>query len=180
MKIYHYSPATLEYIGSGEADENPLEQGKYLVPANATTKEPLDNVPEDHVNLFDGDWYLELDLRGTVYWLPDGSKHTITKIGQPLPDGASTDEPLPEPEPLPTPDAVPQSCTPRQVRLALNELGDRAVVESVVAAANQDIQDSWEYSTVYKRKDPMIIELSEVLGWDDGKVDSLFILAATK
>ncbi len=176
MKIYHYNPATMEYIGSGLADENPLEKGEYLVPANATTKQPLEDVPDDHVNLFDGGWYLELDLRGTVYWLPDGSKHTIKSIGQSLPDGALTEEPLPEPEPV----AVPQSCTPRQVRIALNELGDREIVESVVAAANQDVQDSWEYSTVYKRQDPMILELSEVLGWDDDKLDALFTLAATK
>ncbi len=176
MKIHHYHPATKEYLGSGEADANPLEQGKYLVPANATTEQPNSDIPEDHVNIYTGEWIVELDLRGTTYWLPDGSKGQIVNIGEPLPDGATTTEPeAPE-----VPEEKPQSCTPRQARLALNELGERDIVESAVAASSRDVQDSWEYSTVYKRTDPMIIMLSSGLGWGDDKIDELFALAITK
>lgn len=36
MKIYHYSKDNFEYCFSEEADESPLEPGKYLIPAHAT------------------------------------------------------------------------------------------------------------------------------------------------
>lgn len=39
MQIYHYAPGTHQYIGSGVADADPMQAGKYLIPANATTIE---------------------------------------------------------------------------------------------------------------------------------------------
>jgi len=40
MKIYNYNKKTKEFTTQTIATENPLEKG-YLIPANATTKEPL-------------------------------------------------------------------------------------------------------------------------------------------
>ena len=37
MKIYNYDKVTKEFISETNATESPLEKGKYLVPANATT-----------------------------------------------------------------------------------------------------------------------------------------------
>jgi len=37
MKVYNYNKDTKEYISTTQATENPLEKGKYLIPANATT-----------------------------------------------------------------------------------------------------------------------------------------------
>lgn len=40
MKIYNYDNTTGDFISTGEADESPLEPGKYIVPAYATTIKP--------------------------------------------------------------------------------------------------------------------------------------------
>lgn len=41
MNVYNYHPYTLVYTGLSEADESPLEPGVFLIPAYATTEEPL-------------------------------------------------------------------------------------------------------------------------------------------
>lgn len=40
VRDYHYNPATLVYLGSSEADPDPLEDGVWLLPANATRVAP--------------------------------------------------------------------------------------------------------------------------------------------
>ena len=40
MNIFHYHPETLEYLGKGLADPDPLSPGKYLLPAFSTTTRP--------------------------------------------------------------------------------------------------------------------------------------------
>lgn len=71
---------------------------------------------------------------------------------------------------------VPQSITPRQIRLALNQLGLRAQVEAAIAAGSQNLKDEWQFTSAFERSNPEIIALGEALGAD---LDQLFILAAT-
>lgn len=54
MQIYHYSHKTGEYIGTGVADESPLEPGVWLIPANATSIPPLQPL-DGHIVMFRGD-----------------------------------------------------------------------------------------------------------------------------
>lgn len=40
MNIYNYHPITHEFTGASIADEDPLDKGRYLFPANSTNIEP--------------------------------------------------------------------------------------------------------------------------------------------
>lgn len=53
MRVYHYHEITREYLGSSEAMEDPMEPGRWLIPAWATTIAPPEAV-EGKVRYFDG------------------------------------------------------------------------------------------------------------------------------
>lgn len=75
MNIYNFNKETKEFISKTVATESPLEKGKYLIPANATIKEPL-ATKENFAVCFNEDkqeWeYIEDNRNKTVY-------STITK-----------------------------------------------------------------------------------------------------
>lgn len=58
-QIYHYDQQSCFFCCTGEADPSPLENGVWLVPANATTVEPP-VIPEGMAARWNGDsWSLE-------------------------------------------------------------------------------------------------------------------------
>ncbi|MBO6918371.1 MAG: hypothetical protein JJ858_08075 [Rhizobiaceae bacterium] len=88
MQIYNYHTITGEFLGTTEADENPLEPGEYIIPASATKLAP-EFANSGEVAVFDGQkWGNVIDHRGVEYWLSDGSHHTITQLGMTMPDNA--------------------------------------------------------------------------------------------
>lgn len=59
MRIYYYGSATGIFMGSGEAEPDPMEDGKYLIPANATLIEPPE-IPNGKRAVYRGGaWELE-------------------------------------------------------------------------------------------------------------------------
>jgi hypothetical protein len=94
MKIYHYNRQTGEYLYSSNATPDPLDTGKYLIPAFATTIQPL-TLNAGYVSCFvNGAWRAEEDHRGTV-WEKTTAKpisfrdlgplpHTLTKLIPPV------------------------------------------------------------------------------------------------
>jgi hypothetical protein len=84
----------------------------------------------------------------------------------------------------PIPKQVPQSVTPRQMRLALiaNGIDIDAVKAQVDAipdpAQRQAAQVEWEYALDVKRTHPLIEMLAQGLGFTDSQVDDLFIAAS--
>jgi hypothetical protein len=58
MIVYNYHPVTKVFGGTEEADPDPMEHGRYLIPANSTVKPIPENVPENS----DIVWNTEKDI----------------------------------------------------------------------------------------------------------------------
>ena len=95
MKIQNYNKETKEFTTSTNATENPLEKGKYIVPANATIKEPLP-LKDGYAICFNEtkeEWEYQEDNRGkTVYSTTDKTESKISYLGV-LKDGFTFDKP---------------------------------------------------------------------------------------
>jgi hypothetical protein len=93
MIVYNYLAGTGEYTGQEHADADPLQPGKFLVPANSTPSEPPE-AGERECAVFSGDrWSLAPDWRGHTYWLADGSRHEISELGVEPPADALDEAP---------------------------------------------------------------------------------------
>lgn len=97
MDIYHYHPITGEYMGTGVADQDPLNPINHLIPANATSVQP----PAAAINkaaVFNGinAWSVVDDHRGTIYDTATGNPSNHADLG-PLPVGFTT---IPKPSKL--------------------------------------------------------------------------------
>jgi len=85
-QIYHYDPATFEYLGEGVADIDQLESKPkkpvYLMPAHATTVPPKIVAGKTPVfNESTGKWANQVDNRGTVYSTSTGQPEEYAKLG---------------------------------------------------------------------------------------------------
>lgn len=96
MLIYHYNPATKEYIGPEQAKKSPLDD-MWLVPAYATMVEPP-VVSGNEVAVWEGEaWEVKEDHRGNVvYDKITAQPSVIDKIG-PIPDSHTESIPCPYP-----------------------------------------------------------------------------------
>lgn len=56
MNIYHFSPDSGLFVGEGLADQDPLDQGNWLVPAFSTQIAPPAPVDGKTVNFLNGAW----------------------------------------------------------------------------------------------------------------------------
>lgn len=85
-----------------------------------------------------------------------------------------------EPEPAdPLPPPV-YTCSPWQIRKALNERGLRQAVEDAVAASdNQTLKDGWEFATQFNSNDPFVIAMGEEIGKTPEETAELIQYAST-
>ena len=95
--IYHYHPASGEYIESTQAQMSPLERDVPLIPAHATTQAPP-QAGAHQAAVFDAaanKWQLVPDWRGVqLYSTADGSE-VAAELWQTPADCAATDKPRP-------------------------------------------------------------------------------------
>ena len=82
MKIYNYDGVSGEYIGQSEAQKSPLEENVYLIPANATDKQPLISKKGFAVCFKEGAWQYVKDERGVIYYDENNREVKITSLGQ--------------------------------------------------------------------------------------------------
>ncbi|CAM3821679.1 tail fiber assembly protein [Pseudomonas wadenswilerensis] len=81
--IYNAHPQTLEYIGQGVADPDPLDAEHWLIPGYAYTDSPPEPVPGHTVvrDLARQAWALVEDNRGTVYDVATGEPKQHQALG---------------------------------------------------------------------------------------------------
>ena len=67
MYLHNYDPNSGEFLSTALADESPLEEGVFLIPANATQVEPP-ACATGQVAVFNGEaWSVVADVRGIWY-----------------------------------------------------------------------------------------------------------------
>lgn len=81
MIVHNYDPETFEYLGSSEADANPLRPDQFLIPAHATEVEPPEE-QEGFYRRFTGDGWEQVeipvppeppvDINGNIRNAPEG------------------------------------------------------------------------------------------------------------
>ena len=69
--------------------------------------------------------------------------------------------------------------SPRQIRMAMTQLGLRNDVEAAVAAGDQDMKDWYQFSTFFDRNHPQVLAMAAALNVDDQELDTLWALGAT-
>jgi hypothetical protein len=128
-------------------------------------------------------------LRGTLWrlekddsageWKAIENNETINRFGFTRADfPAATAPDLPEYTP-PAP-AAAVTCTPWQIRKALNSLGLRQAVEDAVAASDDiALKDGWEFATEFRSDDPFVLSMGAMLGRDADQTRELIEMAAS-
>jgi len=89
-------------------------------------------------------------------------------------DEGNTPEPA---DPVPPPI---YTCSPWQIRKALNAMDLRQAVEDAVAASTDIVlKDGWEYATEFRSDDPFVLTMGTALGKTEEEIAQLIQLAAT-
>jgi hypothetical protein len=77
----------------------------------------------------------------------------------------------------PTATPAPVVVSAFQIRLALNQIGMRAAVETAVAAGSPDLRDAWEYATSYSSDDQLVRQIAAAMGQTPAQLLAVFEVA---
>ena len=89
MYVYNYTRDTKEYISTTVAREDPLDKGKYLIPAYATTV-PIMEQKEGYTQVFNeekNEWEYVEDHRGETVYNTETKEPVIVDYLGPIKDG---------------------------------------------------------------------------------------------
>jgi len=73
---------------------------------------------------------------------------------------------------------VPESVTPRQVRLLLLSQNLLSQIETTISQMDQATRITWEYAIEFRRNDILLLSLAEQLNLSSQQVDQFFIDAS--
>lgn len=93
--VYNVDPVTRIYTGPQQCYKTSLDPDTWHWTGLAMEVEPLP-AGENEINLANAEmtaWVVQPFYVGVKYWLPDGSEHEITAIGEVLPPDALTEKP---------------------------------------------------------------------------------------
>ena len=121
-------------------------------------------------------YYKDIEDNNQLYWLDrvEDEDHLPTTCVRITDEEGKAIE---EANKLPPPSVT--QISPRQIRMALTQMGLRNAVEAVVAAGDQNLKDWYEFSTYFDRNHPQVLAMATALNVTDAQVDALFDLAAT-
>lgn len=74
---------------------------------------------------------------------------------------------------------VPNSVSPLQARLALEQMSALAQIEAYVSSQSSAVQIAWNHAREIRRDNAMIAAGAAALSWTPQQIDELFILAAS-
>lgn len=83
-RFYSYHPETFEYLGAGDCDPSPLEEGVWLQPGHSTHLSPPAANTSGLTLVFDPEhrsWHTETDRRGEVVY-DGGEFRAIATLGE--------------------------------------------------------------------------------------------------
>lgn len=128
-------------------------------------------------DLVDPNWHA-LQWLGSEGWIEvkQGERIWLSTDETPLLLAELFDAQVPPPPPPVNP--VPESVTPRQVRLLLLGQGLLDQVEQIIAASDRATQITWEFASEFQRDNPLLLALAQNLNLTEAQVDEFFIAAA--
>ena len=97
--VYLLDAATAELCGEYQAQESPLEPGKYITPENSTDIKPLTPKVGFAICFINGGWQYKADQRG-IWYTPIGEALEVTALDAAIDKSLKRDKPPATPEQL--------------------------------------------------------------------------------